>query len=118
MTRPHWTSFARGKRRTPGSMNKTEAAYAAHLEGLKTLGQVEWYAFEAVTLKLAADCRFTPDFVVMLPNGLIEFHEVKAFWADDARVKIKVAAEKFPFRFIAVRARPKKHGGGWEEEEF
>lgn len=116
--RPHWTTFARGKRRAPGTMNKTEAAYAAHLEGLKILEQIVWYVFEAITFKLAKDCRYTPDFLVMLPTGLLEVHEVKAFWADDARVKIKVAAEKFPFRFVAIRKRAKKDGGGWAVEEF
>lgn len=49
----------------------------------------------------------------------MELHEVKGYWEDDARVKIKVAAEAFwMFRFIAIKARPKKEGGGWEIEEF
>jgi hypothetical protein len=33
-------------------------------------------------------------------------------------VKIKVAAALFPFRFLAVTAKPKRDGGGWREEEF
>lgn len=37
---------------------------------------------------------------------------------DDARVKIKVAADLYPFEFIAIRALPKKSGGGWAEEMF
>jgi hypothetical protein len=45
-------------------------------------------------------------------------HEVKGFWTDDARVKIKVAADLYPFRFIAAQALPKKQGGGWKIEEF
>ncbi len=32
--------------------------------------------------------------------------------------KTKIAAGMYPFRFIAVRAKAKKHGGGWEIEEF
>jgi hypothetical protein len=32
-------------------------------------------------------------------------HEVKGFWQDDARVKIKVAARSIPFRFKAVNAK-------------
>src|SRR5689334_5203322 len=43
----HWTQFVRGKR-TPGEMNKSEAAYAEHLEDRKTLGEILWYAFEPV----------------------------------------------------------------------
>ena len=45
-------------------------------------------------------------------------HEVKGFWRDDARAKIKIAADLYPFRFIAVQAAPKKAGGGWTIEEF
>lgn len=33
----------------------------------------------------------------------MECHEVKGFWTDDAKVKIKVAAEQYPFRFIAFK---------------
>ncbi len=111
---------ARGRmpRRVPGTMNGTEAKYAADLEARKRAGEVEDYWFEAVTLKIADACRYTPDFLVQLPDGTIEAHEVKGFWQDDARVKIKVAAEKFPFVFRAFRPRAKKDGGGWSEEVF
>lgn len=99
-------------------MNKTEAAYSDHLELLKRAGEVAWYAFEAVKLRLADNTFYTPDFAVMAKDGVIELHEVKGFWQDDARVKIKVAADKYPFRFIAVKANAKKDGGGWQREEF
>ncbi len=36
---------------------------------------------------------------------------------DDAAVKIKVAAEAFPFRFVLVKARAKRDGGGFEAQE-
>jgi hypothetical protein len=55
---------------------------------------------------------------VLRGDGSLEVHEVKGFWEDDARVKVKVAASLFPFRFIAVTAIAKKHGGGWKVEEF
>jgi hypothetical protein len=54
----------------------------------------------------------------MLTDGSLECHEVKGFWQDDARVKVKVAAEQFPLWFVAVTARPKRDGGGWNVEEF
>lgn len=109
----HW---AKGRRPKSGTMNKTEAAYDAHLRA--QLGTtVLWFAFEAMTLKLAPDTRYTPDFVVMLADGTIELHEVKGYFADDAKVKVKVAAYKFPFRFVLVRAKAKKDGGGWDIEE-
>jgi hypothetical protein len=107
--------YALGRLKT-GTQNKTEAAYQSHLESLKSLGVIVWYAFESYTFRLADNTRYTPDFAVMMADGVLEFHEVKGFWRDDARVKIKVAADRFPHRFIAVKSRPKKRGGGWERE--
>ena len=101
-----------------GRMNKTEAAYAGLLETRKQLGEVAWYRFEGLKLRLADNTFYTPDFAVMLADGSMECHEVKGHWVDDARVKIKVAAEQYPFRFIAVKAKPKKEGGGWAYEDF
>ena len=97
-----------------GTMNKTEAAYAKHLEALKATGQVLWYAFEPFNLRLAAKTFYAVDFGVMLANGQMECHEVKGFWTDDARVKIKVAAAKFPFQFVAVQMKK----GGFVFEQF
>lgn len=101
-----------------GQMNKTESAYCQLLELRKRAGEIDWYRFEGIKLRLTDNTFYTPDFAVMLANGEMEMHEVKGFWADDARVKIKVAAEQYPFRFIAVKPKAKKAGGGWEVEEF
>ena len=117
LTHLHRSVLALGRLKT-GAMNKTEAAYAQHLEAKKAAGEVAWYKFEAVKLRLADNTFYTPDFAVMLPDGQMEMREVKGFWADDARVKIKVAADIYPFKFIAVRAKSKKDGGGWAVEEF
>lgn len=101
-----------------GVMNKTEAAYAQLLEQRKIAGEVAWYKFEGFKLRLADNTFYTPDFAVMLVDGSLEAHEVKGRWMDDARVKIKVAADLYPFRFVAVTVRAKKAGGGWAMEEF
>jgi len=95
-------------------MNKTEAAYDAHLWSLRGRSIV-WHKFEAVKLRLADTTFYSPDFAVQTISGQIEMHEVKGFWRDDARVKIKVAAALYPFRFLAVT---KEKGGGWKVEEF
>lgn len=112
---------ARGRftRHKSGEMNKTEAAYAADvLEQRKQAGEIVSYWFERFTFKLADDCRYTPDFVVMLASGELECHETKGFWADDAKVKIRVAASLFPFRFVAIQKQSKKDGGQWVYQEF
>lgn len=102
-----------------GVMNKTESFYEATvLKPALMAGEVAWYKFEGLKLRLADNTFFTPDFAVMLSTGLMQCHEVKGFWTDDARVKIKVAADLYPFEFIAIRALPKKSGGGWAEEMF
>ena len=101
-----------------GVMNRTEAAYAAHLERLRLAGEVEWFRFEGVKLRLADSTFYTPDFAVMAADGVMEMHEVKGFWTDDARVKIKVAADQYPFRFVAFKVQAKRQGGGWVREEF
>ena len=97
-----------------GEMNKTEQAYRDLLELRKRAGEVLWYKFEGLKFRLADNTFYTPDFAVMLSNGQIELHEVKGHWQDDARVKIKIAADLYPFQFIAV----KKNGKGWEFENF
>jgi len=99
-------------------MNKLEARYAELLELRKRSGEIIWYTFEGMKFVLAKRTTYMPDFIVQLADGEIEVHEVKGFWEGTARVKIKCAAEKFPFRFIAIKEKKKKDGGGWEIEEF
>jgi hypothetical protein len=97
-----------------GTMNRTEAAYAAVLEQRMRAGEVLWYAFEPLKLRLADRTYYSPDFAVMGADRVLEMHEVKGFWRDDARVKIKVAAAAFPFRFVAVQ----RVKGAWTYERF
>jgi hypothetical protein len=109
--------FALGRLKT-GVMNKTETAYADYLERLKSSGVILWWKFEGLKFRLADNTFYTPDFAVMMADGLIECHEVKGHWMDDARQKIKIAADLYPFQFIAVKAAAKKDGGGWSVESF
>ncbi|MDX1466860.1 MAG: hypothetical protein R3215_14265 [Halomonas sp.] len=111
------TDLALGRMKA-GKMNRTEAAYAARLEELKAAGEIAWFRFEGIKLRLADKTFYTPDFAVMRADGLMEIHEVKGFFRDDAKVKVKIAAEMYPFRFIVVRANTKKAGGGWSQEVF
>ncbi len=92
-------------------LNKTEAAFLAWLRA----NHWENIAIQAITLKLGDDCRYTPDFTAIKDGKLVAF-EVKGFWRDDARVKIKTAARQFRWlKFIAVT---KAKGGGWDEESI
>lgn len=107
--------YALGRLKT-GEMNKTEAAYAKHLDLLKHRGEILWFKFEGVKLRLADNTFLSPDFFVLRADGVLEVREVKGFWTDDARAKTKIAADMYPFPFLIVKARAKKDGGGFSEE--
>jgi hypothetical protein len=97
-----------------GGKNKTEQAYEDHLKLLYLAREIQDYRFEGLKLRLAKSTFYTPDFFV-IRDDCIELHEVKGHWEDDARVKIKVAAEQFPwFKFVAVQAK----GKSWSYEYF
>ncbi|WP_258179016.1 hypothetical protein [Burkholderia multivorans] len=98
-----------------GRMNKTEAAYADLLAARLHAGEILWFRFEALKLRLADRTFITIDFPVITAGGALEFHEVKGRWTDDARAKTKMAAEQFPFRFLAIQ-RDGRHG--WRIEDL
>lgn len=101
-----------------GRMNTWERQRALQLEAMKRAGEIVAWGFETVTLRLADRTTYTPDFtIVTAASGALVFEEVKGFWRDDARVKIKVAARQFPwFQFRALKRR-KGRPEGWEREE-
>lgn len=102
---------ARGYR--PGVQNSWERGYQSLLENQKIAKEIKYFAFEGIKLRLADRTFYTPDFMVVRADDVIEFHEVKGFMREDAAVKIKVAAEIYPFPFKLVR----KVKGKWEVEE-
>lgn len=91
-----------------GEMNGLEKEYAQRLEFLKQTGAVKHFEFESVKLNLGNRCWYTPDFFVINSNQEIEFHETKGFMTDDALVKLKACAAKFPFRFYLVKKEKSK----------
>jgi hypothetical protein len=112
-----------GPRRKPGVMNGLESQYADLLDDRKANGEIERYIYEGVTLTIidpqtALKARYTPDFAVYLPNGELEFHETKGFLEGDALLKLKAASEKWPHRFVMVKKKLRRDGGGWEYREF
>ena len=104
-----------------GVMNKTEAVYAQRLDLLQKAGEILWHRFESIKFRLADNTFYTPDFAVLRADGVMEIHEVKgsmAIFQDDAKVKVKVCAEAFPFRFLVAVPRKKNQGGGWDITEY
>lgn len=97
-------------------MNKTEALRAKDLDAMKRAGQIVAWWYEKWTFKLADDLRYTPDFVIQKPSGALEIEEVKGFWREDARAKVKMFVALYPF---PVRAYTKsKTLSGWDVETF
>jgi hypothetical protein len=104
-------------------MNKTEAAYSRELFNMQKVGLIKWYEYECVKFRLADKTWYTPDFLVVDAEDRLEAVEIKAHWQgvnragwlDDARVKVKVAAEMFPLKFRAAVLMP---DGSWQFENF
>lgn len=121
--------FAKHKRREAGDRNKVEAAYEAHLGLLLKAGEIDGFEFEGIKLRMADLTWWTPDFLVYAADGVVELHDTKgttkkgksdgtrvsAPWIEeDAKIKMKVVAERFPFRVFAVF----KTANGWERMAF
>ena len=116
INRMNWKSLGRLKQ---GMMNKSEERYEREIlkPGLLA-GEILWYKFEAIKLRIAKNTFLTPDFAVLPRSMVMELRDVKGargIYMDDAKVKMKVAAESYPFVF-KVCFVPKKIGYAWEEE--
>ena len=119
---------ARGRiRKRSGSMNKTEAEFSRYLRTELACGRVLWFAFEPLKLRLADNTHYTPDFAVLYATGELWLVDTKGTKKDgggykpwieeDARIKLKVAAEAFPFVVAVAYRLPVKAGGNWVIEE-
>ena len=99
-------------------MNRLEADYWQYLLTLRLNGDIHDCMWQPLKLNLAPGlaCTYAPDFMVVRNDGVLEFHETKGFWREDARVKIKTAAAKYPFVFVAVTRRRKT--APWTYEHF
>ena len=110
----HKPEPTRNFRQSSPEPNKTEQRYADHLWQRMIAGEVIYYRFGAIHLRLARRTFYKPDFIVVTPDE-IQIHEVKGHQEDDARVKIKSAAyEYFYFRFYQVTLE----NGQWKFEEI
>lgn len=102
-----------------GQMNKTEERFAQWLELERYAGRVLWWKFEGIKLMLAKSTSLTVDFAVLPDTGVLTMIDVKgskAMVTDDARAKMKIAAELYPFVFKLAYPRP--NGEGWDIEEI
>jgi hypothetical protein len=120
---------ARGRvRKRSGEMNKTEAAFAVELDRMRAVGEIIWWQWDCVTLRLADRTHYHPDFAVLYADGLLRMIDTKGskktkdgdykpFCEEDAKLKLKVVAEQFPIVFAIAYRLPIKAGGGWRIED-
>lgn len=88
--------LSRKRRIKEKGMNKTEREFSELLDEAGERGEILRWQFEEVTLKIAPSTRYIPDFIAVLPNGNWQVFEIKGHLEDDAAVKFKAAAEKYP----------------------
>lgn len=106
--------------RTERGMNSWERLYAQELESRRMAGEILWWGYEAIKLRLADATFYSPDFAVLGlqlpdPSPVLQFVEIKGFLREDAAIKFKVAAAAFPWaRFTMLRKRRAKEGAGWD----
>lgn len=106
------------KERKP-RLNKLESAWAEVLELRRAAGEFLTWEFEGIRLQLAPGCWYTPDFFVQCAGKLPVCYETKGFMREAARVRLHVAAAKYPcFDFYLVRRRRVRDGGGWSVERI
>ncbi len=89
-----------------GGMNKLERRWSQELDREHLAGLIHGWRYNAMRLELATGAWFKCDFWVTLADGnnTIRMDEVKGFWREAARVRIKVAARLYPeFQFRAVQ---------------
>ena len=104
---------ARPVKRTPGRMNKLEAAYSEYLDLLLAAGEILAWDFEPEKFRIGHKCFYTPDFRIVLADRTIRFVDVKGFREDDAVVKIKSAAARHQMYEWALVER---NQGSWIQE--
>jgi len=92
--------------------SKLEVEYAAYLDSLVYAGDVLAWRYEPMSLRLADRTTYTPDFLLILPDGTLELHETKGFWREKAWIKYKIAAEQYPWFVFACVMKSK--GGVWQ----
>lgn len=98
--------FAPSATTDEAKLNKTEQAFLRFIRADPKIKEVH---VQDMTFKLANDCRLTPDFSYIF-QGRQVFIDVKGFQREDALIKMKMAARKFPqFDFYIVF----KAQGGW-----
>lgn len=93
--------------------SKWESAYARYLDAQVAAGAVLRWHYEPIKFILAPKTTYSPDFMILYPDGMLEFVEIKGFRREDALVKYKLAAARHPE--FSWRMVERAKDGGWKD---
>ncbi len=115
--------YAHGEHKQRHVMNQLETDYYNEiLLPAEQCGKILWIKYEAIKLLLALPLPgkkgekgvwYTPDFAVMWDDGRLEIHETKGHMREAGRVRLRIAAATYPFRFFLIYGP----SGDWKVEE-
>jgi hypothetical protein len=106
-----------------------EANYARYLNWLISVGEVTSWEFECRTFLFEGQTRgvisYTPDFRVVMPDGSVQWHEVKGWMDDKSKSRLKKMAKFYPDETVVLIDSKVYHGiaksvsrmiPNWEDE--
>lgn len=113
-----YSGLSKGRVTARGVMNKTETKFADILKARQLQGEISAYWFEPFSLRLTDNIpgsstkptRYTPDFMILLPDGETHIVDVKGTGPDDpaSLVRLKQASQRFQlWRFFLCKETPK-----------
>jgi hypothetical protein len=98
--------------------SKAEQLYAWRLDDLKRSGAITWWGYEAMKFRLAdpidgqRGAWYTPDFIVVLENRVVECHEVKGHLREAARLRFLMASQTYHWH---VWRMIRRDGASWKQ---
>jgi hypothetical protein len=86
--------------------SRWEANYARYLDALKEIGQIsDWqhepHSFVFYTSE-SGSVSYWPDFLVLLPSGMTEYHEVKGWMDDRSKASIANMKAEYPEEVLII----------------
>jgi hypothetical protein len=92
-----------------------ERDYADFLETLYKQGQIQYWSYEPIRLRMGDATGYNPDFFVISSDGEPQFHETKGFMRPNARTKLYTCAEQYWMFCFYLVTRNKKKEWHWEK---
>jgi len=100
--------------------SKLEASYAVRLDILVRAGEIQEWRHHAMRFKVGSNGEktktsfYSPDFTLIMNDGTIEHHETKGRKMSAAMVRIRAAAELYPWFGWVVVEREGRDGFKYE----